>query len=414
MPLCRSLTVGVALSLLAVGCGSAPRPPLTASPSSPVTSASARPSRSPAVPAPPASPPVRHPVKHVWSPAPAPPGDRILRLDLHDDGSGWALLSVACRGGRCAQLSHTDDHGRSWHRLPVTAIRVDDWPSTCPPACPVHSLRFVTARVGYLYAPGLFLTTDGGRTWRNEKPTSAVEGIEPVGSVVVSATTGWCQARGQSCKPGLAWAETGSNQWHPMRIPGAPSSDHPSLSGSGDGVAYALFSDSLASGVTHETAILRTSNGKTWQTVTDPCLDDGKEPTGLSSSGDRLAVLCAEHGGAGTTNLRLSLDRGRSFAPPLAASVSSDADVAVSDRFLFASSGPLVRQDTTRLILRAAASDGRWRQLADLHLPWTEAGASLGLFTDRSGDVAWIATPSTLLLSHDSGADWTTIAATDI
>jgi hypothetical protein len=138
-----------------------------------------------------------------YSPVPVPSGDQFLSVDLHNGGPSWLLLSVPCSTGRCVQLARSDDQGRSWHRLPVTAITVADWSPQCPPACPVHRVRFVTADDGYLFGPGLFLTTDGGRSWHDAHPPAAVQGVGAVGDVVVRTASGWCQKSADTCNASI-------------------------------------------------------------------------------------------------------------------------------------------------------------------------------------------------------------------
>lgn len=93
---------------------------------------------------------------------------------------GWVLGSVACASGRCAALAHSSNGGRTWSRLPAPPVHVanlySQTYSTCSDPC-VSQIKIVNSRVGYLFdgitltvsgRRALFMTVDGGHTWRRE------------------------------------------------------------------------------------------------------------------------------------------------------------------------------------------------------------------------------------------------------
>ena len=250
-----------------------------------------------------------------YSPAPIPTGDRILDVDLHTAGTSWLLLSVPCHTGRCAQLANSDDRGRTWHRLPVTTIAAGDWGTGCPPACSVRQVRFVDQRDGYLFSPGLFLTTDGGRTWHDAHPSAAAAGIGVANGVVVRASDGWCQKSADSCDTSVDHADPGSNDWTRS---GTPEFGYPEyldvFSQETHGPVYVARWDNLAGGVAHPPVLARTDDGRTWQEIPDPCADSKKVAIALATDHQRVAVLCMQHGGSESTTVRMSSDAGAHFS----------------------------------------------------------------------------------------------------
>jgi hypothetical protein len=347
-----------------------------------------------------------------YSPVPVPSGDQFLSVDLHNGGPSWLLLSVPCSTGRCVQLARSDDQGRSWHRLPVTAITVADWSPQCPPACPVHRVRFVTADDGYLFGPGLFLTTDGGRSWHDAHPPAAVQGVGAVGDVVVRTTSGWCQKSADTCNASIDYAEPGSNAWRPVSHPplGYPYSLTLVAPG-GTRAAYVLRPDNMAGGGAHPPVILRSQDGRAWQSIPDACAGDGKEATGLAAAASRVLLLCMQKGGDGATNLRFSADGGDRFSLPAPAGVSWAGNLVLLAGRTLVASGPTSGGGQTTLQVASSSDDGQHWQIVDqAHVTLTTDGVSLSLSADSGSDVAWVVTPVELRLSHDGGRTWTHLA----
>lgn len=367
----------------------------------------------PSVPAPPA---VISTAGKYFSPNPVPTGDQVLDVDLRATGTSWLLLSVHCTTGRCVQLANSTDQGRSWHRLPTTAIDAADWPPQCPPSCSVQRVRFVSATDGYLFAPGLYLTTDGGRSWHDAHPTAATDGIGLVGTVVVRAVSGWCQKTADSCTSSLQYAQAGSNSWTTATTPPLGYPYGLSLHAQdGGGTAYVVRGDNMAGGVAYQPLVLRSHDGRTWQAVPDPCAGDGKETVALATEADRVVVLCMRHGGDAGTNLRSSSDDGAHFSGPTSVTVTWAGGVALQPGDTLVASGPTSGNGPLALQVAFSPDNGlHWQTVAATHIALTALGASLGLTADSTNDVAWLVTPVEVWFSHDAGRTWTHVAAADI
>jgi hypothetical protein len=76
-------------------------------------------------------------------------------------------------------------------------------------------MRFATARVGYLFGPAFYVSTDGGLSWRSMAVNFAVESVEPgAGSVLrIADDTIGCPG---PCDRRVKSAAIGSNESHPL------------------------------------------------------------------------------------------------------------------------------------------------------------------------------------------------------
>ena len=79
------------------------------------------------------------------------------------DDHGWALVRTACGSSACVTLRETVDGGDTWTSLPV------------PMGSMCASVRFATAKVGWMFGPELWQTADGGRTWKRVASATVVD-----------------------------------------------------------------------------------------------------------------------------------------------------------------------------------------------------------------------------------------------
>lgn len=86
-----------------------------------------------------------------------------------------------------ARLARTTDGGKTWAYLPAPPASLVPLVTTGQPTA-VSTVRFVTARDGWLFNPGLWATTDGGRHWRSESLPGMVVALAASGSEVFAAT----------------------------------------------------------------------------------------------------------------------------------------------------------------------------------------------------------------------------------
>jgi len=152
---------------------------------------------------------------------PALAGSLLMDLTWVSDQRGWALSAAPCGKGLCPRVAATRDGGRTWTALPTPpGVIQEDGVFGCVPVACVSQIRFATPELGYLFGPGLYQTSDGGRTWRR-LPSQPVEALEPSAGTVVRLTYDHAGCPGP-CARAVQETTAGSASWHTLlRIPGA-------------------------------------------------------------------------------------------------------------------------------------------------------------------------------------------------
>ena len=141
---------------------------------------------------------------------PEPSGFGVAAASFITANQGWVLGSTGCDG--CAGVAHTRDGGGTWSYLPAPPTTFW-WYSNRPSA--VTDIAFANAADGYLFAPGLFATTDGGRTWTDQHLTD-VRALAIAGAYVY-ALTGY-----NNSGPELLYrSQLGTASWQKVALPRA-------------------------------------------------------------------------------------------------------------------------------------------------------------------------------------------------
>ena len=127
---------------------------------------------------------------------------------------GWALGSTGCDG--CVGVAVTNNGGTTWAYLPTPPATLG-WYSRRSSA--VTDIAFADRSRGYLFAPGLLATTDGGHTWTDQHLTG-IKTLTIAGSSVY-ALTGYDNAGAEQ----LYRSTLGTNTWAKVTLPGAANRD---------------------------------------------------------------------------------------------------------------------------------------------------------------------------------------------
>lgn len=194
----RSVRFGVAATLAVVflaGCASGSTPPPASSMLSPSATTESTPSSAVTTP----------------TPSSDSAGPFIVDLTWVSDQAGWALSAVECASGLCPELASTVDGGKTWRQLPSPPALIQSGSLDCSKTACISHVRFATTMFGYLYAPALLVTSDGGQTWRAER-TLPVEALEPTQGHVyrIVYDHGGCPG---PCDRTVAVAPAGSETW---------------------------------------------------------------------------------------------------------------------------------------------------------------------------------------------------------
>ena len=98
--------------------------------------------------------------------APVPSGFKASAMTWTSATHGWVLGAKSCGlKANCAtsQVIGTTDGGASWHLVGTINAQI---PKLGLGGTGITEIRFGTSKVGWAFAPGLFRTSDGGKTWK--------------------------------------------------------------------------------------------------------------------------------------------------------------------------------------------------------------------------------------------------------
>jgi hypothetical protein len=296
------------------------------SPAGPVASqtptappATATPTPTPSAPSPTSTTPV---TATTTLPVPGLTGVHVIDLSFVGTELGWGLGSADCLDGSgqpCTAMIRTTDGGRSWSSMKPPPANVPLL--ICGEPC-IRQIRFATPQVGYAFGPSaLFMTTDGGATWR--RLSGGAEQLETLdGNVIRVVTTAGCAPPG--CRYSVATAPVGSDAWTAVPLPGAQPgmSVGVSLARTRSDAFLEVFGH-VAGGAQEAHSVLFTStdDGASWTNRGEPCPQVGGtisaevDSTAVTTAADGSAtILCTGRGDQEPQFTMTSTDGGRSFA----------------------------------------------------------------------------------------------------
>jgi hypothetical protein len=166
----------------------------------------------------------------------------VLSASFVSASTGW-LLATPCADRvqtcRTVVMRKTVDGGRTWFAVTAPDAPPADNYQGSPPAGAVGSILFTSARQGWAFGPALWLTSDGGATWRKLSVAGGrVQDLRVAGDRMF-AVTGSCAAVGWGCSFRLYSAAVGSGDW--QAVPGtAGTGMRPAQLAVSGGVGYVL------------------------------------------------------------------------------------------------------------------------------------------------------------------------------
>jgi hypothetical protein len=283
----------------------------------------------------------------------------------------------------------THDAGRTWSLVATMP------PSLIGDSRAVSELRFADALDGWAFAPQLWATHDGGRSWHELKEA------QPVADVEASAGQAYALIGSH-----LLRTAVGSDSWQP--VSGVPTVTARAIALHGRAVW-------LAGGGPGAAKLVASSDGVSWRNLADPCATLGADwalagVAPVTATG--VYLLCGGDAGAGSESKKVlfSNDGGATTKPtagdpPRGGDVgeiaASQAAVAVSAR-----SG-------ASWVYRSGDSGATWGaalQQGDGGIGYFD----LGFTTATQGVVVYgqpgAGAPTKLLMTRDAGLHWAQVS----
>jgi photosystem II stability/assembly factor-like uncharacterized protein len=218
--------------------------------------------------------------------------NNILDLSFIDTSRGWALgTSCPSTAARCRPAVRTTrDGGRTWSAvaapLPSLRGRPDDFSA--------RHISFADGRTGWAFYPGLFVTRDGGRTWAADGRIGEVAALAPLAGTVWAVSETCAAATPSRCASTLWISPDGGRTWR--RAP-----TQPGVGGTAEQLIRASARDAwiLSSGPSAAMLAATHDGGATWRAQVDPCDTHAKGVIDrLAVSSGKLWLLCGGEPGA--------------------------------------------------------------------------------------------------------------------
>jgi photosystem II stability/assembly factor-like uncharacterized protein len=361
------------------------------------------------LPTPSAQPPTpSQPAPTTIAPSPAAPGPSVLTnfratdLTFVSDEHGWALGSADCLNGTgtCSAMERTTDGGKTWQAVRNPPANVGEGCAAGP--CVAH-LRFANDQIGYAYGQAaLFMTTDGGATWRQEP--GGAEALETLDGNVIRLVSDHSGCPGP-CNLRVQLAPIGSAGWNTVTLPGGVvDAGSVSLARTGSHAFVEVYTGHAGSS-TPAPLYTSSDDGQSWTRRADPCAQFGgtanEAPTvtrELTTAADgSLSVLCRD---GNSQVIATSADAGAHFASgprfTLGASGIVGELAAPSNTVVLVAAGDGVYRSTDRgqswrRVIADASSGGGSCSFGSLTVGRCVSNDHRTIWTTRDAGLTWSA-----------------------
>jgi photosystem II stability/assembly factor-like uncharacterized protein len=273
----------------------------------------------------------------------------------------------------------------------------------------VSAVAFNANGVGYLFGPALWMTRDGGKTWRRiTGPKTA--------SLVIDGKTTYRIAFHHAdcptvCNPYVQAARTGSSSWRTIHRPvnfGYGSA----LTASGSRIFVTLFGAGPAGAPdAHVTYLESADGGASWVRRSDACGGQGlsERDTGVVEvEHHRTALSCERRHSPSRSTLLQSGDDGLTYGSPRRVPFPPAA-IARVGRTLLIGSVALTAHHGYEYVVAASRDGGRtWHDVLRHRSSSSGLDNQTAILECVRRQCAYLADPWHVFISHDSGRTWIT------
>ncbi len=318
---------------------------------------------------------------------PVPPGFQPVSMTFVSASEGWVLGTAPCAHKPCTSVVRTTDGGHTWVGIPAPKYPLARYSS----ARGLNRLRFADSLDGFAYGSQLWVTHNGGASWRR---VSQVPGY----IVDLEASAGRVYAASErSNRVTIYESRAGRNAWH--RVSGLPRVV-------GEGGLGTITLHGTAAWIILGNRLYATQHGSSWVRESFKCATDLAISSIGAYNSARITLLCTGNAALGSTEkvLYSSANGGAHFTK--VGSVPSGGD------------GGLLAEPTSRHLFVATSSAATWLYgstdggrhwhdsltLDDGGKGWSDFG-----FTTATQGVAIEGRPvngSHMYLTRDSGRRW--------
>jgi hypothetical protein len=319
---------------------------------------------------------------------PVPAGFEPASVTFISAADGWVLGTTrSCAHAPCTAILRTSDGGRSWKSIPAPRLKLADGGGSAG----LLRLRFASPADGFAYGSQLWVTRNGGASWRRvpQVPGYITDLETSAGRVYLAAQQG----------SAVRFYSSPAYKSAFRPVAGLPRSDYAQLG--------TITLHGRAGWVITGGRIYATATGSSWTRLSFRCPRDYGVASVGAYSARTVSVLCSGEPGLGSTPkvVYVSADGGTRFTragtPPAGGDAGLLAEPTPQHLFIATASGATWTYVST---------DGgrRWRDgalsLDDGGLGWNDFG-----FTTATRGVAVEGTPSLgskLWLTRDGGHRW--------
>jgi photosystem II stability/assembly factor-like uncharacterized protein len=211
---------------------------------------------------------------------PPPAGFEADSASFASAQAGYVLGSRRCSLLPCqALLEKTANGGATWAKVAAPNVKLVP-PFTTTPATAVSTVRFANKNDGWLFNPGLWQTTNGGKSWRRVALSGEVAALAVSGG---EAYVSIHNADGSFVTAKLYKSAVGSGAWTQVRGV-APQND------------LTAFGHSAWAGVAPD-LWTTVNSGRTWAKLSFKCPAGVLSPSAVAaSSPSDIAIACSDQG----------------------------------------------------------------------------------------------------------------------